>query len=132
MLESANPWIPSPAPNGGWDFKHEQYSGSPEHNHYLGLSNGADLRHEKGCTVNAALGDDWFFNHEENQHSTELNSIRKPNLVYVSNQLINKPSLRGLARNLCGTKRDAQALHTEIIGSQKLWVTESHSQDDPK
>ncbi len=106
MLESANLMILFNSVESTELAEHEQYSGSPERVHYLGSNDGANLRHEKGCTVEAALEDDWFFNHEENQHYPVLDCGRIAK-IHADNQ----PSLRG------------------AVG--RLQVTESHSQDRP-
>lgn len=108
------------AVGGCWEVKHEQYSGSAEHKQCLGSEvpkkfvgswwDGADLLHEKGRTANATLWDDYFFNHEENQYSSDLSDGRKPNLAYEQNQHLaeqqdNLPSLSDLVHYI--SLRDA-------------------------
>lgn len=112
----------------------EEYSGSPEHKHCLGslvihcgcpYENQHPTGKEKGSTANAALWDDRFFNHQENQHYTDLDFDR-----VTERCTDNLPSLRGEALRLQVTQSHlqnsfgvAQTLHAEIIGVP-------HSPDD--
>ncbi|WP_332308365.1 host cell division inhibitor Icd-like protein [Erwinia typographi] len=126
-----------------WHGKHEQYSGSPEQEQFSGSSehkqclgsaiipfgcikqnqtvgDGADLRHEKGSTANAALRDDG------KNHNAEYQQVNR--LSFSESD--NSPSLRGEAQRLQVThchlqnsSRVAQTLYAEIIG-------EPHNPDD--
>lgn len=114
--ESAKSLIIPKSTDGGLRDKHENYSGSPEHQHCLGLRNGADLRHE------------------ENQRLPDLDNGKRLSL----SESDNSPSLRGAVHNSQVTKRNlqnssgvVQTLHAEINGAQKLQVTERYPQNNP-
>lgn len=124
--ESANPLISSKTCVAGrraikhdycsCSLKPENYSGSTEHNHYLGslvircgctYVNQQPIGKEKGSTANAALEmvpflnhegnqehpaleNGYFFSHQENKHRRSMYSARKPTLAYLTNHEVAK------------------------------------------
>ncbi len=99
-------------------FKPENYSGSPEHYHYSGLTKhkhclgsaiiqiGCNYQNhqvtdkEKGRTANPTLWDGCFSNHEENHEYPALEDAKSCRA--------NRPSLRGGVLNLQVTKSHSQ------------------------
>ena len=96
--------------------EHEQYSGSGQRNAKRGL--------EVLTNKASSCGDDWFFNHKENQQRPDLAYERLVSQRYEVNRLSfseldNLPTDSGLPPHLYRTERPSQNKH-EIIGVVNL------------
>lgn len=124
--ESANLLILLNSVESTESAKHEQYSGSPEHQHYLGsevpTNNVESLLYEvnQQRTVLHRNPDLAYERVVPQSHEVNLLSLSEPD---------NQPSLTGETQRLCGSLCPAQDLYTEINGAQDLQVTKCHLQN---